>query len=290
MTTRRTFLSSALQTASCLVLPTLLRAFPMIAASWKERKKFATVRGTKIAYIEENADAPKSTPTFVFLHGNPTSSYLWRNIIPYCAPFGRCIAPDLAGMGDSDKLPASVQDRYTIASHAAYLEEFLEEIGVKENVVLVVHDWGGVLGFDWARRHGSAVRGIAFMETFVWTLTTDRAPKFALEWFRNYRTEQMEKAVLQKNQFVEYVLLRDELNLTEADKTEYRRPFLDAGESRLPTLTFPRQVPLDGDPKDVYERMESAFAWMKTSDIPKLFINAEPGALIQQGVKQIPRS
>ena len=214
----------------------------------------------------------------VFLHGNPTSSYLWRNVMPHVASLGRCLAPDLIGMGGSGPAEGG---RYRFEDHRRYLDAWLEAVGVSERVTLVVHDWGSGLGFDWARRHRSAVKGIAYMEAIVMPLTWADWPEAARSIFQAMRSEAGEEIVLEKNVFVERILpsavIRD---LTEEEMTVYRKPFLERGESRRPTLTWPREIPLDGEPQDMVEIVGDYAAWLSRSDVPKLFIDAEPGSIL----------
>lgn len=252
---------------------------------FRKKKKFAQVFGSKMAYYQTGKGN-----LIVFLHGNPTSSYLWRNVIPQVEKFGKCIAPDLIGMGDSDKLTPSDATRYYFAEHFKYLEELLKKIGVKKNVTLVLHDWGGSLGFEWASRNAEKVKGIVFMETFIVSQNAQNTPPQISGWFKNFHTPEREKEVLENNFFVENVLLRQFPQMSEADKAEYRRPFLGKGESRRPTIVFPRQVPLDGEPKDVHERVSAHLEWMAKNEIPKLFIKGEPGGLIQGGRERIVRN
>ncbi len=248
----------------------------MISADERYAKQRAQVLGSEMAYVETGSGDP-----IVFLHGNPTSSYLWRNVIPHVEKLGRCIAPDLIGMGDSDKLEPSGPDRYRFVEHRRYLDALLEELGVRENVTFVVHDWGSALGFDWANRHRDAVRGIAYMEGIVRPVTWAEWPDAAREIFQGFRSEAGEPMVLEHNVFVDRVLpgsiLRD---LTDAEMEVYRRPFREAGESRRPTLTWPREIPIDGEPADVSELVADYGAWLAQSDLPKLFVNAEPGAIL----------
>jgi haloalkane dehalogenase len=231
------------------------------------------VLDSHMAYVEVGTGAP-----IVFLHGNPTSSYLWRNVIPHVAGQGRCLAPDLIGMGGSG--PAT-DGRYRFVDHRRYLDEWLEAVGATEDVTLVIHDWGSGLGFDWARRHPSAVKGIAYMEAIVMPLTWDDWPVDARGIFKAMRSEAGEESVLQKNVFVERILpsavLRD---LTDEEMSVYRAPFLDAGESRRPTLTWPREIPIDGSPRDMVQIVGEYADWLSTSEVPKLFINAEPGSIL----------
>lgn len=237
--------------------------------------RFVEVQGVRMAYRELGTGSP-----IVFLHGNPTSSLLWRSIMPCLADRGRCIAPDLAGMGDSAPLPGSGPGRYSIARHRRILDALLRALDVRRDVVLVVHDWGGMLGFDWGRRHAGAVRGIAFMECFVVTQDRDNTPAPVLDWFRRYRTPEGARAVLEDNEFVEKVLLRQLPELPDSIRAAYRRPFAEPGERRRPMLEFAQQVPLDGDPGDVHRTWQRALAWMAATPIPKLFVSADPGALV----------
>ena len=234
------------------------------------------VNGLNMAYVERGEGDP-----IVFQHGNPTSKYLWRNVIPHAEPHGRCIALDLIGMGDSDKLPNSGPERYTFAEHRTYFDAALEALGVTENVTLVVHDWGSALGFDWARRHPEAVAGICYMEAIVRPMTWAEWPEDARRVFQGFRSPAGEEMVLEKNVFVERVLPGSVLRgLTEEEMAVYRRPYLDPGESRRPTLTWPRQIPIDGEPADVTE-VASAYAdWLASSPVPKIFVNADPGAIL----------
>jgi haloalkane dehalogenase len=217
----------------------------------------------------------------VFLHGNPTSSYLWRNVIPHLESLGRCIAPDLIGMGESDKLEPSGPDSYRFVKHRRYLDGLLEALGVGDQVTLVVHDWGSALGFDWANRHRAAVKGIAYMEAIVRPLAWSEWPEPIRKLFQGFRSAAGEAMVLEKNVFVERVLPGSVLRgLSEAEMTVYRRPYLEPGEARRPTLTWPRQIPLDGEPADVALIVQAYADSLSQSDVPKLFVNAEPGAIL----------
>ncbi len=249
-------------------------------------KKTCNISGREMAYVEMGEGDP-----IVFLHGNPTSSYLWRNVMPHLADQGRCIAPDLIGMGDSDKLEPSGPERYTYREHRRFLDAFLEAVGVKKNVTLVIHDWGSALGFDWANRNRNAVAGIAYMEAIVRPLTWDEWNPNARRIFEGFRSPEGEKMILEKNLFIEAVLPGSILRkLTEEEMNVYRRPFLEAGENRRPTLSWPRQIPLDGEPADVVEIVQSYADWMATSGIPKLFINADPGAILIGAQREFCRS
>ncbi len=239
-------------------------------------KKSVTVQGKSMSYVEMGAGDP-----IVFQHGNPTSSYLWRNVMPHLRDQGRCLAIDLIGMGDSDKLDNSDASSYTFVQHREYLDGALQALGVSNNVTLVVHDWGSALGFDWGNRHRDAVKGIAYMEAIVRPVSWADWPQAARGIFQGFRSKAGEEMVLEKNSFVERVLpgsiLRD---LTEEEMAVYRRPYLNSGEDRRPTLTWPRQIPIDGQPEDVVEIVQSYADWLSQSDLPKLFINADPGAIL----------
>ena len=239
-------------------------------------KQFIDVQGKNMAYVEMGKGNP-----IVFQHGNPTSSYLWRNIMPHLADQGRCIAVDLIGMGDSDKLDNPGPDSYRYVEHREYLFAAWQALGVSDRVTLVIHDWGSALGFDWAQQHPDAVLGIAYMEAIVRPVTWDEWPEAARAVFQGFRSAAGEAMVLDKNMFVERVLpgsvLRD---LTEDEMNVYRRPFLNPGEDRRPTLTWPRQIPIEGEPQDVHDIVAGYSDWIYSSNIPKLFINAEPGAIL----------
>ena len=251
------------------------------------KKKYKTIHGKRMAYIDEGKGDP-----IVFLHGNPTSSYLWRNVMPYLEGKGRLIAPDLIGMGDSEKLDNSGPHSYTYVEHRKYLFSLLESLGVTSNVTLVIHDWGSGLGFHWAHQNPDAIKGIAFMEAIVAPIPSwDTFSESAREAFQGFRSAAGEQMVLNDNIFVEQLLpgsiLRD---LTEAEMAEYRRPFLEPGEDRRPTLTWPRQVPIAGEPADVVQIVTDYSHWLSQSNIPKLFVNAEPGVLIAGEVRDLVRS
>ena len=228
-----------------------------------------------LAYVESGQGNP-----LVFLHGNPTSSYLWRTILPYLQEKGRCIAPDLMGMGDSEKLPASGPGSYTFIEHRRYLDVLLAQLRVERNVTLVIHDWGSVLGCDWARRHPDAVKGIAYMEALLQPVTWHQWSPQTRSFFEQLRGPAGEQLVLQENLFVESLLPRRiRRKLTAAEMEEYRRPYREPGEGRRPTLSWPRQLPIAGEPADVVEIVRSCAAWLAESPVPKLFIDAEPGTI-----------
>jgi haloalkane dehalogenase len=233
-----------------------------------------------MAYVEIG-DHHADGPTIIFQHGNPTSSYLWRNVMPHAQSHGRCIALDLIGMGNSEKLEGGDPLRYSYQSHRRYFDAALEALGANNNVIFVIHDWGSSLGFDWANRHRDAVLGICYMEALVRPLTWQEWPDAAKKVFQGFRSKAGEKMVLEDNVFVERVLPGSILrNLTDAEMAVYRAPFEQPGEDRRPTLTWPRQIPLDGEPEDVAEIVQSYADWLQQSPVPKLFINAEPGAIL----------
>ncbi len=258
-----------------------------MTTTMKYKKEFATIRGLKMAYVEEGEGDP-----IVFLHGNPTSSYLWRNVMPHLEGKGRLIAPDLIGMGDSEKLPDSGPGSYTFADHRAFLKELLEYLGVKNNVTLVIHDWGSALGFDWANSNRNAVKGIAYMEAIVQPIANwDAWPENARGIFQGFRSDAGEELVLEKNIFVERVLPSSIIReLDEEEMREYVRPFRRAGEDRRPTLTWPRQIPIGGTPADVTEIVQDYANWLASSELPKLFINADPGSILVGAQRDFCRS
>lgn len=249
-------------------------------------KRFALISGRRMAYVERGEGSP-----IVLLHGNPTSSYVWRSVLPRLEDLGRCIAPDLIGMGDSDKLPADDARRYTFVRHREFLDALLDQLGVTRDVTLVVHDWGSALGFDWAYRHPDRVRAIAYMEAFVTPLTWEDYDPQRRDVFRRLRSPAGEKMVLQDNFFVERVLpggIQRTLSGDEMD--EYRRPFWTSGEDRLPTLVWSRQIPIDGEPPEVDEIVGGYSRWLARSVVPKLFINADPGALLTGRPRELCRT
>jgi len=239
-------------------------------------KQYQDVFGRRMAYVEAGVGDP-----IVLLHGNPTSSYLWRNIIPHLSSLGRCIALDLIGMGDSDKLPQSGPTSYTFVEHRRYLDELLDQLGVAQHVTFVIHDWGSALGFDWANRYRDAVRGIAYMEAVVRPSTWADFPGQARPMFQALRSPAGESMILEQNMFVEQAVPGSILRqLTDEEMAEYRRPFLEAGEGRRPALSWPRQIPIDGEPADVNAIVAAYAEWLSTSPVPKLFIKGEPGAIL----------
>ena len=247
-----------------------------------ERKRVA-VLDSDMAYVDTGSGDP-----VVFLHGNPTSSYLWRNVIPPVADAHRCLAPDLIGMGDSGKNPAG---SYRFVDHARYLDAWFEALGLTQSVTLVVHDWGSALGFYWAHRHPERIRALAYMEAIVQPLTWASWPETARNIFQAMRSPAGEDMVLQKNVFVERILPASVIRgLGDEEMTVYRRPYLEPGESRRPTLTWPRQIPIEGEPADVTRIVEAYGAWLSTSPIPKLFVNADPGVILTGPQREFCRS
>jgi haloalkane dehalogenase len=241
-----------------------------------------------MAYVEAGTGRP-----IVLLHGNPTSSYLWRTVLPALAGLGRCVAPDLIGMGDSDKLGPDDPHRYTFARHREYLDALLDVLDVGQDVVLVLHDWGSALGFDWARRHPGQVRAIAYMEALVRPVAGwDEWPAAARSIFQRMRSAAGEEMILEHNAFVERILPASVLHpLTEADLAEYRRPFAEPGDARLPTLTWPRQIPIGGQPADVHAICAAYADWLATAPgLPKLFVNAEPGSITTGAIRETCRA
>jgi haloalkane dehalogenase len=250
-------------------------------------KKTTRILGHTMAYHERGEGDP-----IVLLHGNPTSSYLWRDVVPHLYGSGRCIVPDLIGMGDSQKLADPGPDSYRFVEHRRFLDALLEALGVRENVTLVIHDWGSALGFDWANRHRDAIKGIAYMEAIVQPIATWADwPKAVQPVFQGFRSAKGEEMVLEKNMFIEAVLPSSILRkLSDEEMNEYRRPFANAGEDRRPTLTWPRQIPIEGEPADVVAIVQSYADWLSTCDVPKLFFDAEPGAILRKGARDFCRS
>lgn len=238
-------------------------------------KSHADVNGKRMAYHEVGEGDP-----VVFLHGNPTSSYLWRNVIPHLSGRARCIAPDLIGQGDSDKLDDDGPSSYRFVEHRHYLDGLLDELDLGDHVTFVIHDWGSALGFDWANRHRDRVAGIAYMEAIVRPVTWDEWPEAARSIFEAMRSPAGEEMIIEKNLFVEAILPASvQRELSPEEMEEYRRPFTEPPDRR-PTLTWPREIPLAGEPADVVEIVQAYADWLATSEVPKLFVNAEPGAIL----------
>lgn len=249
-------------------------------------KQRVQVLGREMAYVDQGSGDP-----IVFLHGNPTSSFLWRSVMPALTSAGRCLAPDLIGMGDSDKLADPGPDSYRFVEHRRYLDSWFEAVGASERVTLVLHDWGSALGFDWAARHPDAVKGIAYMEAIVCPVTWADWPEAARGIFQGFRSAAGEQMILERNLFVEAVLPASiQRKLTEEEMAEYRRPFREPGEDRRPTLTWPREIPVEGEPADVVEIVESYGRWLAGSQLPKLFVNADPGTILTGRQREFCRS
>jgi haloalkane dehalogenase len=248
-------------------------------------KQYKTVDGKQMAYHDVGTGE-----TVLFLHGNPTSSYLWRDIIPHVSAQARCVAPDLIGQGDSDKLDDPSADSYTFVEHREYLDGLLDQLDLGDNITLVIHDWGSALGFDWANRHRDRVSGIAYMEAIVRPVSWDEWPEAARGIFQSMRSEAGEEIVMTKNLFVEAILPSSIMRtLSDEEMNEYRRPFANPADRR-PTLTWPRQIPIDGEPADVVEIVQAYADWLSTSDVPKLFINAEPGTILTGAQREFART
>jgi haloalkane dehalogenase len=247
--------------------------------------QYAEILGSKMAYVDEG-----SGDAIVFQHGNPTSSYLWRNIMPHLAGPGRLVACDLIGMGSSDKLDDSGPDRYGFAEQSRYLDALWDSLDLGDNVVLVLHDWGTALGFDWANRHRDRVAGIAFMEGIAAPIGWDDFPNRVRPVFQGFRSPEGEQMVLTDNVFVEGVLSASIIRTLSAEEMEHsRRPFARPGEDRRPTLSWPRNIPIDGEPAEVAAVVSDYGAWLETSDVPKLFVNADPGALMRGRIRDYVR-
>jgi len=249
----------------------------MISASMPYGKCFKSIKGKSIAYIDVGDGAP-----IVLLHGNPTSSYLWRNVIPHLEGIGRVIVPDLIGHGDSEKLPDSEgPERYSFEISYEYLAGLLEELNITEDVTLVIHDWGSALGFHWAKHHPEAVKGIAYMEAIVCPVTWDDWPESARGIFKGFRSDKGEDLILQRNMFVEAVLPSSVIRqMGEEEMNQYRKPFIRVAD-RQPTLNWPRQIPIDGEPPHMVDLVASYGEWMASNqELPKLFINAAPGSIL----------
>ena len=246
------------------------------SAEFNYKKKFLEIHGKKMAYIDEGQGDPT-----VFLHGNPTSSYLWRNIIPYAEEVGRVIAPDLIGMGDSEKLDDSGPEKYTFLEHSKFLYKLLDELDL-DNVSLVIHDWGSALGFNWAKINPSKIKSITYMEAIVCPIDSwEEWPEIARKTFQLFRSDAGEELILEKNYFVERVLSGDtRLEMDSEEMQTYLKPFFNSGEDRRPTLTWPRQIPIAGEPREVVKIVQEYEEFLGNSDIPKLFVNAEPGSIL----------
>ena len=259
----------------------------MISANMPYKKSFKTINGKSIAFVDVGEGDP-----IVLLHGNPTSSYLWRNVIPHLEGMGRVIAPDLIGQGDSDKLPASDgPDRYSFQVAYGYLAGLLEELDANQNVTLVIHDWGSALGFYWAQQHGAAVKGIAYMEGIVCPVGWEDWPESARGIFKGFRSDKGEDLILQRNMFVEAVLPSSVIRKLGAEEMEHYRRAFSTPDDRQPTLNWPRQIPIDGEPEHMVKLVNSYGQWMlQNTSLPKLFINATPGSILTGKAREFCRT
>ncbi len=249
-------------------------------STWRDQKTFTEVLGQRMAHVEMGTGAP-----VVLLHGNPTSSFLWRHVMAAMEGAGRLIAPDLIGMGDSNKLPESGPERYTLAEHARYLDAWFNAVVPDGPVTLVLHDWGGPLGFRWARLNVGRVRAIAYTETVLRPMTLAEWPEEIRGLFGAMRSPSGEEMILEKNVFVERILPGSVLrSLSDEEMAEYRRPFMRPGEDRRPTLTWPRQIPLDREPPEAVGIVEENWDWLRNWDGPKLLVDADPGAIMKGNV------
>ena len=253
----------------------------MVSAEPYGRLQYREVKGSRMAYIDEGeGDA------IVFVHGNPTSSYLWRNVMPHVEGLGRLVAADMIGMGASDKLHPSGSSRYNYGEQRDYLFALWDVLNLGDNVILVLHDWGSALGFDWANENRERVEGIAFMEAILKPITWSEFPAEIRTVFEGFRSPQGETMVLEHNVFIEQVLPSGiQRQLTDEEMNNYRKPFASPGESRRPTLSWPRNIPIDGDPADVVKIVNDYRSWLAESDVPKLFIDAEPGGIVDDSMR-----
>jgi len=248
--------------------------------------KYREVKGRRMAYIDEGGG-----DAIVFQHGQPTSSYVWRNVMPHLQGMGRLIACDLIGMGNSDKLDASLgADRYSLSSHRNYLFDLWDQLDLGSRVVLVLDDWGAVLGLDWARQNSQRVKGIVHMEAIAAPLSWPDIPEQARSLFSALRSPEGERMVLEENIFVEKILPQAVIRqLTDAELNHYRSPFRNSGEDRRPMLSWPRSLPIDGEPVQVADVVSRNGTWLAQSYVPKLFINGEPGTLVKGRLREIIR-
>ena len=249
-------------------------------------KNYKEILGKKMAYLDSGEGQ-----SIVFLHGNPASSFLWRNITPSVEGLGRIVVPDLIGMGDSEKLEGEDNPDYKYHGQYKYLSSLLDSLDLGNEINLVIHDWGSAMGFQYARENPDRIKSITFMEAIVMPLTWDQWPENARNIFQLMRSEAGEEIVLEKNVFVERILLNDSASgFSEEEKNEYIRPFKNPGEDRRPTLTWPRQIPIEGEPEAVVDEVIKNGEFHKNSDIAKLFINADPGSILIGEQREFVRS
>jgi haloalkane dehalogenase len=255
----------------------------MIGSKPYSTLKYQIIQGSRMAYIDEGAG-----DAIVFQHGQPASSYVWRNVMPHLEGMGRLVACDLIGMGGSDKLDPSLgPERYSLASHREYLFELWDKLALGDRVVLVLDDWGAVLGFDWARQNSHRVRGIVHMEAVAAPLNWSDIPEPARPLFKSLRSPEGERMVLEGNVFIEKILPQAVLRqLTDDELNSYRKPFQTAGEDRRAMLSWPRSLPIEGEPADVVEVVSQNGSWLAQSEVPKLFINGEPGTLARGRLRE----
>src|SRR6266700_2705525 len=234
-------------------------------------RKYVHVLDTEMAYVDVGNGDP-----FVLLHGVPTPSYLWRNIIPHLLPLGRCLAPDYVGMGNSG---AAADGGYRFVDHQRYLDAWFDALGIDRNVILIMHDFGSALGFSWTQRHPDRVKAIVYMEGIVRPFRSwDEWPDATRAFFQAQRSPAGEELILQKNLFIEYLLpLR---NIAPEAMEVYRRHYRTPGPSRMPMLAWTRDLPIAGEPADVVEIVEDYALWLSASPIPKLFIDADPAGFL----------
>ena len=249
-------------------------------------KNYKEILGKQMAFLDIGEGQ-----SIVFLHGNPASSFLWRNITPSVEGLGRIVVPDLIGMGDSEKLEGVDNPDYQYHGQYKYLSALLDSLDLGDEINLVIHDWGSAMGFQYARENPERIKSITFMEAIVMPLSWDQWPENARNIFQLMRSEAGEEIVLEKNVFVERILLNDSANgFSEEEKAEYIRPFKNPGEDRRPTLTWPRQIPVDGSPQAVIDEVTKNGEFHKESNIPKLFINADPGSILVGDQREFVRS
>jgi len=248
-----------------------------IDSKMKYEKQFVTIRGKSMAFI----DTGGAGDPIVFFHGNITSSYMWRNIMPYVEGIGRCIAVDNIGQGDSEKLDDSGPESYRLEEHQYYIDGFMEALGLNKNVTLMLHDWGAQLGLTWARNHSEAIKGIAYTQGVMGNFSWDHWPEEVSDLMRKFRSDEGEKLVLKQNYFVEKILPAMIIRKVPKDvMAEYKRPYKKAGEDRRPTLTWPREIPVEGEPRDVLDTIDANNDWMMASQFPKLFVHCEPETVL----------
>src|SRR2546426_6027155 len=256
---------------------------PSISAADRHDRRRVAVLDSEMAYVDTGRGRP-----VVFLHGNPTSSLLWRNVIPHVEPVARCLAPDLVGMGQSGKAPSGA---YRFADHARYLDAWLDAMKLTRAVTLVVHDWGSALGFHWAHRYPDRVAGLIYMEAIVRPLTWAEWPENARKIFQGMRSPAGEDLVLEKNVFVERILPASVLRrMTDEEMSVYRAPYRTPGEGRRPVLQWPREIPVDGDPSDVVAIVDAYGRWLAQSSVPKLFANGDPGSILVGAQREFSRT